>query len=98
MNLRYLLLITLALESLGVLRSGSISGFDKPPQPQVSPTEQYTLRFSPRPQQTLVYSLQSRMETEGQSFLGKSLTLSAQADGEIDVFIRQVATDGSSIE
>jgi len=94
MNLRYLLLITLALESLGVLRSGSISGFDKPPQPQVSPTEQYTLRFSPRPQQTLVYSLQSRMETEGQSFLGKSLTLSAQADGEIDVFIRQVATDG----
>jgi hypothetical protein len=34
------------------------------------------------------------MESEGQSFLGKSLTLSAQADGEIDVFIRQVATDG----
>jgi hypothetical protein len=34
------------------------------------------------------------MESEGQSFLGKSLTLSAQADGEVDVFIRQVATDG----
>lgn len=94
MNLRYLLLITLALASLGGLRGGSILGFDKPPQPQVSPAEQYKPRFSPRPRQTLVYSLQSRMETEGQSFLGKSLTLSAQADGEIDVFIRQVATDG----
>jgi len=94
MNLRYLLLITLALESLGGLGSGSIPGFDRPPQPQVSPVEQYKLRFSPRPRQTLVYSLQSRMESEGQSFLGKSLTLSAQADGEIDVFIRQVATDG----
>lgn len=33
------------------------------------------------------------MESEGQSFLGKSLTLSAQADGEIAVFIKQVATD-----
>jgi len=66
----------------------------RPPQTQVSPAEQYTLRFSPRPRQTLVYSLQSRMESEGQNFLGKSLTLSAQADGEIDVFIRQVATDG----
>jgi len=33
------------------------------------------------------------MESEGQGFLGKSLTLSAQADGEIDVFIRQVAGD-----
>jgi len=94
MNLRYLLLITLALESLGGLRSGSILGFDKSSQTQVSPAEQYKPRFSPRPRQTLVYSLQSRMETEGQSFLGKSLTLSAQADGEIDVFIRQVATDG----
>ena len=66
----------------------------RPHQPQVSPTEQYKLRFSPRPRQTLVYSLQSRMESEGQGFLGRSLTLSAQADGEIDVFIRQVATDG----
>jgi hypothetical protein len=33
------------------------------------------------------------MESEGQSFLGRSLTLSVQADGEIDVFIRQVAAD-----
>jgi hypothetical protein len=34
------------------------------------------------------------MESEGQGFLGKSLTLSAQVDGEIDVFIRQVTGDG----
>jgi hypothetical protein len=71
-----------------------IRGQATPTQAQVSPTEQYRLRFSPRPRQTLVYSLQSRMESEGQGFLGKSLTLSAQADGEINVFIKQVATDG----
>jgi hypothetical protein len=62
--------------------------------PQINPDEQYKLSFSPRPRQSLVYSLQTRMESEGQSFLGKSLTLSAQADGEIDVFIRQISTDG----
>jgi hypothetical protein len=33
------------------------------------------------------------MDSEGQSFLGKNLALSAQADGEIDVFVRQVSTD-----
>jgi hypothetical protein len=57
---------------------------------QTSPPEKFTLRFSPRPRQTLVYNLQSRMESEGQSFLGRSLTLSAQADGQIEVFVRQV--------
>jgi hypothetical protein len=61
--------------------------------PQISPGGEHRLRFSPRPRQTLVYSLQTRMDSEGQSFLGKSLTLSAQADGEVDVFIRQVSTD-----
>jgi hypothetical protein len=54
------------------------------------PPEKVTLRFSPRARQTLVYSLQSRMESEGQSFLGRSLTLSLQAEGQIDVFVRQV--------
>jgi len=66
----------------------------RPPQTQAKPDEQHQLRFSPSPRQALVYSLETRMESEGQSFLGKSLTLSAQADGEIDVFIRQVSTDG----
>ncbi len=60
---------------------------------QAKPPEKFALRFSPRPRQTLVYSLQSRMESEGQNFLGRSLTLSAQADGQIDVFIRQASTD-----
>jgi hypothetical protein len=60
---------------------------------QLPPPEKFTLRFSPRPRQTLVYNFQSRMESKGQSFLGRSLTLSAQADGEIDVFIRQTGTD-----
>jgi len=94
MIFRHLLLIALLLSPVQGLSAGPIPDTDKPPQAQVNPTEQYNLRFSPRPRQTLVYSLQSRMESEGQSFLGKSLTLSAQADGEIDVFIRQVATDG----
>jgi hypothetical protein len=94
MNSRHLLLITLLLESLWGLSTDTVPDYGEWPQAQVSPTEQYKLRFSPRPRQTLVYSLQSRMESEGQSFLGKSLTLSAQADGEIDVFIRHVATDG----
>jgi len=33
------------------------------------------------------------MDSEGQSFLGKSLALNALADGEIDVFIRQVSKE-----
>lgn len=65
----------------------------KPSFPQIVSGEEHRLRFSPRPRQALVYSLQTRMDSEGQSFLGKSLTLSAQADGQVDVFIRQVSTD-----
>ncbi len=60
---------------------------------QLNHQEKLVLRFSPQPRQTLVYSLQSRMESEGHSFLGKSLTLKAQADGQIDVFVNQVGTD-----
>lgn len=66
----------------------------RPSYIQVNPAGEHRLRFSPRPRQTLVYSLQTRMDSEGESFLGKSLSLSAQADGEVDVFIRQVSTDG----
>lgn len=55
--------------------------------------ERFHLRFSPRPGQTLVYNLQARMDSKGEGFLGRNLTLSAQADGEIDVFIRQAAKD-----
>jgi hypothetical protein len=55
--------------------------------------EKCALRFSPRPRQTLVYSLQSSMESEGQSFLGKSLTLSARADGQIVVLVSQLSAD-----
>ena len=60
---------------------------------QTNPPEKLALRFAPRPRQTLVYSLQSRMESEGQSFLGRSLTLTVQADGQIDVFVSQVGAD-----
>ena len=65
----------------------------RPPQGQVNPDERFTLRFSPRPRQTLIYSLQTRMDSEGEGFLGKNLTLSAQADGDINVFIKEVAKD-----
>jgi hypothetical protein len=74
-------------------------GISVPPEPpsqqaaQTSPPEKVALRFSPRPGQTLVYSLQSRMESEGQGFLGRSLTLSAGADGQIVVFVSQLAAD-----
>ena len=87
-------MLALPVSLLSGLWAGLIPGYVKPPRAQLSPTEQYRLRFSPRPQQTLVYSLQSRMESEGQGFLGRTLTLSAQADGEIDVFIRQAAAEG----
>ncbi len=60
---------------------------------QTSPPEKFALRFSPRPRQRLAYSLQSRMESEGQGFLGRSLTLSARADGQIVVFVSQLAAD-----
>ena len=95
MNVGRFLLTTLLLGSLfGLDARPSPDRGQPPPQTQVNPDERFNLRFSPRPRQTLVYSLQSRMDSEGESFLGKSLTLSAQADGEIDVFVKQVATDG----
>jgi hypothetical protein len=94
-NSRRILLIGLLLVPfLGLNASPVPDRGEPPPQAQVKPDERFNLRFSPRPRQTLVYSLQSRMDSEGESFLGKSLTLSAQADGEIDVFVRQVAKDG----
>jgi len=89
-----LVLGVLIIHQLSGLSSSQIPCAYWPGQPQVSSTEQYNLRFSPRPRQTLVYSLQSRMESEGEGYLGKSLTLSAQADGEIDVFVKQVTRDG----
>ena len=91
---RSLLLGLLLIPPFFGLSAGPTPRTRRPPPAQVNPDEQHKLRFSPRPRQTLVYVLQTRMESEGQSFLGKSLTLNAQADGEIDVFIRQVGTDG----
>jgi hypothetical protein len=90
----HFLLLILFLASLLTQAGGPIRAYENQAQSQAGPPEQYKLRFSPRPRQTLVYSLQTRMESEGQGFLGKSLTLSVQAEGEVDVFIRQVATDG----
>ncbi len=89
-----LLLVLLIILPLPGSSAGPILCARRPPRLQVNPEEQHRLRFSPRPRQTLVYSLETRMDSEGQSFMGKSLTLSAQADGEIDVFVRQVSTDG----
>jgi hypothetical protein len=88
-----LVLGVLIIRPLPGIGADTIPESNEPPQEKVNPDPQYSLRFSPRPRQTLIYSLQTRMESEGQGFLGKSLTLSAQADGEIDVFIKQVAAD-----
>jgi hypothetical protein len=90
----HFLLLILFLGSPLTQAGGPIRAYENQAQSQAGPPEQYKLRFSPRPRQTLVYSLQTRMESEGQGFLGKSLTLSVRAEGEVDVFIRQVATDG----
>jgi hypothetical protein len=57
------------------------------------PPESAVLAFAPRPRQTLSYSFLSRMNSEGQGFLGKSLTLTAQAEGTVDFFIRQASTE-----
>jgi len=53
----------------------------------------FALTFSPQPGQTLIYNLNTRMNSEGKSFLGKSLSLSATASGEIDLSIRQVSKE-----
>jgi hypothetical protein len=73
---------------IGVLPDSTSQQAARSPLP-----EKFALRFSPLPRQTFVYSLQSRMESEGQSFLGRSLTLSAQSDGQIIVFVRQLGAD-----
>lgn len=60
---------------------------------QVPGPDKYILTFAPRPGQTLVYSLQSRMNAEGQGFIGRSLSMNTQASGQIDLAVRQVSTD-----
>jgi hypothetical protein len=95
MNARLLLLTAIFLQPLSSLNAAPVPDRGQSsPQAQANPDERFNLRFSPRPRQTLVYSLQCRMDSEGESLLGRSLTLSAQADGEIDVFVRQASKDG----
>jgi hypothetical protein len=53
----------------------------------------YDLLFAPAPGSVLVYNLTSRMNSEGQSFLGVNLALGVQAGGEIDLAIRQKSSD-----
>ena len=60
---------------------------------QVPAPDKYILSFTPRPSQTLIYSLQSRMNAEGKGFIGKSLSMNSQASGEIDLAVTQVSTD-----
>jgi len=92
-SFRRLLIAVLLIVPLAGLGVKPNAQFPEAPQAQVNPEEKFNLRFSPPPGQTLVYNLQTRMDSEGEGFLGKSLTLSAQADGEISVFVRQVARD-----
>ncbi len=87
------ILATLAIWALAGLESRVRLESDGRQAAQANLPEKLVLRFSPRPRQTLVYNLQSRMESEGHSFLGRSLTLRAQADGQIDVFVNQVGAD-----
>lgn len=68
------------------------------PAAQSPAAQTHKLLFSPPAGATLVYSLTSRMSSEGRSFLGASLTLGAQAGGEIDLFIRQRSTDSVFVD
>lgn len=61
-------------------------------------TQTYELVFSPPIGSTLIYSLTSRMSSEGKSFLGESLTLGTLADGELDLFIRQKSSDSVFVD
>lgn len=88
-----LVLAAMIITSLAGPRAKPDAPFPRLLQGQVNPDERFTLRFSPRARQTLVYSLQTRMDSEGEGFLGKNLSLTAQADGDINVFIKQVAKD-----
>jgi len=63
------------------------------PQPRT-----YELVFSPPAGATLVYSLTSRLTSEGKSFLGQTLTLGTQASGELDLFIRQKSSDSVFVD
>jgi hypothetical protein len=64
-----------------------------PALPRQFSQEKYSLSFNPRPGQILFYNLNSQMHSTGESFVGKSLGLTAQASGEIDLAIRQLSTD-----
>ncbi len=64
-----------------------------PASPRQFGLEKYSLKFDPRPGQVLSYSLNSQMHSTGESFVGKSLGLTAQASGEIDLAIRQLSAD-----
>jgi hypothetical protein len=55
--------------------------------------DKYSLTFAPRPGQVLSYNLNSQMNSTGESFVGRSLSLSVQANGEVDLAIRQLSTD-----
>jgi hypothetical protein len=87
--------------ALGILFIGQVSGlsaipipsFWKQPEAQNPVHETPAFRFSPRAGQTFIYRLDSRMDSEGQNFLGNSLTLNVLAGGEIDAYIRQVSKD-----
>ncbi len=60
---------------------------------QALQAEKYSLNFSPNPGTILAYNLNSRINSGGKSILGKSISLSATAFGEIDFTIGQVSTD-----
>jgi len=55
--------------------------------------EKYILAFSPRTGQALIYYLASQMNSEGQSFLGINIGLSANTSGEIDFAVRSVSPE-----
>ncbi len=65
---------------------------------QTPPPQAYELVFAPPAGATLIYSLTSRMSSEGKSFLGESLTLGTLADGELDLFIRQKSSDSVFVD
>ena len=56
------------------------------------------LAFSPLAGTTLVYSLTSRLSSEGKSFLGQELGLGAQASGQLDLVIRQKTSDNVFVD
>jgi hypothetical protein len=75
------------------LNAGGLSSISSKALTQVPGPDQYTLTFTPRPGQTLVYNLQSGMNAEGKGFIGRSLSMNSQASGEIDLAVAQVSAD-----